>query len=148
VLLPLSIVASIFFVSQGVIQNLSPNVQATMMEPYRAADGGVVLEQTIPMGPVASQEAIKMIGTNGGGYFNANSAHPFENPTPLSNFIEILLMALIPAGLTYTFGKMVKGTRQGWAIYIAMMIVFCAALDALAGLGAMAIERIGSNSMS
>ncbi len=77
--------------------------------------------QTIPMGPVASQEAIKMIGTNGGGFFNANSSHPFENPTPLTNFVQMLSIFLIPAGLTYTFGKMVKDPRQGWAISRGMV---------------------------
>jgi K+-transporting ATPase ATPase A chain len=82
--------------------------------------------QTIPQGPIASQEAIKMLGTNGGGFTNANSAHPFENPTPLSNFLQMLSIFLIPAGLTYTFGKMVKDTRQGWAIFAAMSILFLA----------------------
>ena len=82
--------------------------------------------QTIAQGPVASQEAIKMLGTNGGGFFNANSAHPYENPTPLSNFLQMVLIFLIPAGLTYTFGKMVKDTRQGWALLAAMTILFLA----------------------
>ncbi len=80
--------------------------------------------QTIPQGPVASQEAIKILGTNGGGFFNANSAHPFENPTPLSNFLEMLAIFLIPAGLTYTFGRFAKDQRQGWAIFAAMLLLF------------------------
>jgi K+-transporting ATPase ATPase A chain len=117
VLLPLSIVIALLFASQGVIQNLSTYTKAATLE------GGT---QTIAQGPVASQEAIKMLGTNGGGFFNANSAHPFENPTPLSNFIQLLSIFMIPAGLTYTFGKMVKDTRQGWAIFGAMSILFLA----------------------
>jgi potassium-transporting ATPase potassium-binding subunit len=117
VLLPLSVVIALFFVSQGVIQNLSPYTNVTTLE------GG---KQTMAQGPVASQEAIKMLGTNGGGFFNANSAHPFENPTPLSNFIQLLSIFLIPAGLTYTFGKMVKDTRQGWSLFAAMSILFLA----------------------
>jgi K+-transporting ATPase ATPase A chain len=117
ILLPLSIVIAVFFVSQGVIQNLGPYSKAVTLE------GGA---QVIAQGPVASQEAIKMLGTNGGGFFNANSAHPFENPTPLANFIQLLSIFVIPAGLTYTFGKMVKDTRQGWAIFAAMSILFLA----------------------
>ena len=117
VLLPLSVLAALLLCSQGVIQNLNPYTKVTTLE-------GVV--QTIPQGPVASQEAIKMLGTNGGGFFNANSAHPYENPTPLANFLEMLLIFLIPAGLTYTFGKMVRDTRQGWAILAAMTILFLA----------------------
>jgi K+-transporting ATPase ATPase A chain len=115
--LPLSLVIALLFVSQGVIQNLSPYTKATNLE------GGT---QIIAQGPVASQEAIKMLGTNGGGFFNANSAHPFENPTPLVNFIQMLSIFVIPAGLTYTFGKIVKDTRQGWAIFAAMSILFLA----------------------
>ena len=103
--------------SQGVIQNLDPYAKVTTLEGAA---------QTIAQGPVASQEAIKMLGTNGGGFFNANSAHPFENPTPLANFIEMVLIFLIPAGLTYTFGKMVKDTRQGWALLAAMTMLFLA----------------------
>jgi potassium-transporting ATPase potassium-binding subunit len=115
VLLPLSIIGALFFVSQGVIQNFSPYTKAATVE-------GAV--QTIPQGPFASQEAIKMIGTNGGGLTNANSAHPFENPTPLANFFQMLFIFIIPAGLTHTFGKMVKDTRQGWAIFAAMLALF------------------------
>ena len=117
ILLPLSIAGSLILASQGVIQNLNPYTKVTTLEGAT---------QTIPQGPVASQEAIKMIGTNGGGFLNANSAHPFENPTPLTNFVQMLMIFLIPAGLTYTFGKMVGHTRQGWAIFAAMSILFLA----------------------
>ena len=117
ILLPISIVAALLLCSQGVIQNLNPYTKVTTLE-------GTV--QTIAQGPVASQEAIKMLGTNGGGFFNANSAHPYENPTPLANFLQMVLIFLIPAGLTYTFGKMVKDTRQGWALLAAMTVLFLA----------------------
>ena len=117
ILIPLSIVIALLFVWQGVIQNLSPYSKIATLE-------GV--SQTIAQGPVASQEAIKMLGTNGGGFFNANSAHPFENPTPFSNFLQLLCIFVIPAGLTYTFGKMVRDTRQGWALFAAMSIIFFA----------------------
>jgi K+-transporting ATPase ATPase A chain len=115
VLLPLSVVGALLLCSQGVIQNFHPYAKAATLE-------GVV--QTIPQGPAASQEAIKMIGTNGGGFFNANSAHPYENPTPFSNFLEMIYIFIIPAGLTYTFGKMVRDTRQGWALFAAMSVLF------------------------
>lgn len=115
VLLPISIVMTIVFVARGVPQNFSSYVDATGLGGFR---------QTIGMGPVASQEAIKMLGTNGGGFFNANSAHPFENPTPLTNFIQMIAIFSIPAGLTYTFGKKVGNTRQGWAILTTMAILF------------------------
>ena len=115
VLLPLSIIAGLLFVSQGVVQNLNPYTEVTTVEGAK---------QTIAQGPVASQEAIKQLGTNGGGFFNANSAHPFENPTPLSNLLAMFLIFLIPARLTYTFGKMVGDTRQGWAIFAAFSVMF------------------------
>ena len=117
VLVPLSVVGALLLVSQGAIQNFDHYNKVTTLE-------GAV--QTIPQGPLASQEAIKMIGINGGGFFNANSAHPYENPTPLSNFLQMLYIFIIPAGLTYTFGKMVKDTRQGWALFAAMSILFLA----------------------
>ena len=117
VLLPISIVFALVLVSQGVIQNFAPYTAVTTLEGAT---------QTIAQGPVASQEAIKMLGTNGGGFFNANSAHPFENPTPVSNFLETFSIFLIPAGLTYTFGKMVKDTRQGWVLFSAMSALFLA----------------------
>jgi len=115
VLLPLSLVGALFLCSQGVIQNLHPNTQAKTMEGAA---------QIIPQGPVASQEAIKMVGTNGGGFFGANSSHPFENPTPISNFVQMLMIFVIPAGLMYTFGKMVGDTRQGWALFAAASVMF------------------------
>jgi K+-transporting ATPase ATPase A chain len=124
ILLPMSIVVALFFCSQGVIQNL---------HPYTAATGLEGSAQTIAQGPVASQEAIKMLGTNGGGFFGANSAHPFENPTPLTNFVQMLLIFLIPAGLTYTFGQMVGDTRQGWALFAAMSLMFLAGAFVLYG---------------
>ena len=115
VLLPISFVAALLLVSQGVIQNLSP------YETFGTLAGG---KQTLALGPVASQEAIKMLGTNGGGFFNVNSAMPFENPTGLSNFLEMLLILVIPAGLTSVFGRYVGNRRQGWAIYAAMLTLF------------------------
>jgi K+-transporting ATPase ATPase A chain len=120
-LLPISIVVALVFVSQGMIQNLSPYAEVTTLE------GG---QQVIAMGPVASQEAIKQLGTNGGGFFNANAAHPFENPTPLSNFLSMVLIFAIPAGLTYTFGRMARDQRQGWALYGAMAFLFFAGVAA------------------
>jgi potassium-transporting ATPase potassium-binding subunit len=122
VLLPLSIVIALLFCWQGAIQNLHPYTIAATLEGKT---------QTIAQGPVASQEAIKMLGTNGGGFFNVNSAHPFENPTPLSNFIQIISIFLIPAGLTYTFGKMIGDTRQGWALFAAMSVLFFAGVFGL-----------------
>src|SRR6516225_9846416 len=115
VLLPLSIVAALIFVSQGVVQNLSSYTDVATIEGAK---------QTIAQGPVASQEAIKQLGTNGGGFFGANAAHPFENPTPLSNLLSMFLIFVIPGALTYTFGKMVGDTRQGWAIFGAFSVMF------------------------
>jgi K+-transporting ATPase ATPase A chain len=115
VLLPLSVVFGLVLAASGVIQNLSPYVEATTLEGAK---------QTIAMGPVASQEVIKELGTNGGGFFNANSAHPFASPTPFTNFLEMVLIFAIPAGLTYTFGRMAKSQRQGWAIFGAMAVLF------------------------
>lgn len=113
ILLPLALIFAILLMGQGVIQNL---------KPYQLVQG--IQSQTLPMGPVASQEAIKMIGTNGGGFFNANSAHPFENPTPFSNFLEMLGIFLIPAALCYSFGRLVGDKRQGWTLLAAMTIFF------------------------
>jgi len=121
VLLPLSIVLAVFFASQGVVQNLAGQVDV------QALDNAGAATQAIAMGPVASQEAIKLLGTNGGGYFNANSAHPFENPTALTNFVQMLAIFLIPAGLCFTFGRMVGDMRQGWAVLATMSILFAAA---------------------
>ena len=119
VLLPLSLVFAVFLVGQGVIQNFDAYREVTTLE----VNAGHATQQ-IAMGPVASQEAIKMIGTNGGGFFNANSAHPFENPTPLSNFLQMLSIFLIPAGLVFAFGRLVGDMRQGWAVLAAMTLLF------------------------
>ena len=119
VLLPLSIIFSIILIQQGVIQNLSPYLTVKTLEGA---------EQTIAMGPVATQEAIKLLGTNGGGFFNANSAHPFENPTPLSNFLEALAIFLIPAALPLTFGRMAGDRRQGFALLATMTLIFAVML--------------------
>ena len=144
VLLPLAAVLALVLVSQCVIQNFDGYKDATTVEkityqnpktdadgnPLKDAAGNPVTEtattqtQTLPMGPIASQESIKELGTNGGGFLNANSAHPYENPTPLANFLEMLAIFVIPFALTYTFGKMVGDTRQGWVILIAMLILF------------------------
>jgi potassium-transporting ATPase potassium-binding subunit len=128
VLLPVSLVAALFFVSQGMIQNLRPYTTANVVEPQITEkanpDGSVKLDtlatQTIAQGPVASQEAIKMYGTNGGGFFGANSAHPFENPTPLTNLVQMLLIFMIPSGFTYALGRMTGSQRHGWAVWSAM----------------------------
>ena len=130
ILLPLALVLALVLVSQGVIQNFDAYQKVALVEPVKDADGKPVTEQILPMGPAASQIAIKQLGTNGGGFFNTNSAHPFENPTPLSNFLEMLSILLIPAALCYTFGKMVGDTRQGWAILAAMVVVFIVLLAA------------------
>ncbi len=124
ILLPISIIAALLLVSQGVIQNFDPYTNSPLLQPFQTPDGRSFNNQTLPMGPVASQEAIKEFGTNGGGFFNANSAHPFENPTPLTNFLEILLILLIPFSLTYTFGRFTCNTRQGWALYATIMMLF------------------------
>ncbi len=151
VLLPLSVLLAMVLASQGVIQNFKSYRTATTIEkltydnpklgadgsPLKDAAGNAVTEpvttqsQSLPMGPVASQEAIKELGTNGGGFFNANSAHPFENPTPLTNLLEIAALLLIPFALTFTFGQMVGDTRQGWALLVSMLVLFFV----LAGIG-------------
>lgn len=123
ILLPLSLLLAIVLVSQGVVQSFSGYETAQLVEPV-TTQAGQVTEQTIPLGPAASQVAIKQLGTNGGGFFNVNSAHPFENPTPLANFLEVLAILLIPAALCYTFGRMVRDTRQGRALLIAMLVIF------------------------
>jgi potassium-transporting ATPase potassium-binding subunit len=115
VLLPISIPVALVLVSQGVIQNFSSYVEVTTLEGAK---------QTLAMGPVASQEIIKELGTNGGGFFNANSAHPFESPTPLTNFIELLLIFSIPAAMTYTYGRMAREQKQGWVLFAAMALIF------------------------
>ena len=149
VLLPIATALAVLLVGQGVLQNFSAYQDVTMIEtlqyqqpkvdaagnPVKDAKGDPVMEnaatrtQTLPMGPVASQEAIKELGTNGGGFFNANSAHPYENPTPLSNFLEMLAIMIIPTALTYTFGRIVGDTRQGWAVLAAMGILLVVLLN-------------------
>ncbi|MEO7113178.1 MAG: potassium-transporting ATPase subunit KdpA [Polyangiaceae bacterium] len=124
ILLPLSILLALIFVTQGVVQTFAGAHHVALLQQITDANGSPITEQILAMGPVASQEAIKQLGTNGGGFFNANAAHPFENPTPLSNFLSIYALMLIPAALTYTFGKMVKDTRQGWAVLAAMFVVW------------------------
>ncbi|MFL6628885.1 MAG: potassium-transporting ATPase subunit KdpA [Vitreoscilla sp.] len=153
ILLPISFVYAVFLVQQGVVQNFDAYQNVATLEankwqepgvgadgqPLKDAQGAPVMadrtadHQTIAMGPVASQEAIKMLGTNGGGFFNANSAHPFENPTPLTNFVQMLSIFLIPAGLCFAFGRMVGDRRQGWTIYVAMFVLF--AVGAIAAMG-------------
>ena len=118
ILLPLSIILAVLLVSQGVVQSFQANIISQTVDQTSG-----VVTQTLPLGPAASQVAIKQLGTNGGGFFNVNSAHPFENPTPFSNFLEMLSILLIPAALTYTFGKMVGDRRQGWAILAAMTLI-------------------------
>ncbi len=144
ILLPLSTALALLLVSQGVVQSFAPARTVSLQEPVTiqvpvtdaagqpvvGANGApvtraqVVTEQTLPLGPAASQVAIKQLGTNGGGFYNVNSAHPFENPTPVSNFLEVLAILLIPAALCYTFGRMVGDTRQGWAVLAAMLVIF------------------------
>jgi K+-transporting ATPase ATPase A chain len=124
ILLPLSFVGALLLVSQGVVQTFDSYKTVSLVQPTKDADGKTVTEQRIAVGPAASQIAIKQLGTNGGGFFNANSAHPFEDPTPMINFLELLSMIAISAGLCHTFGKMVGDTRQGWAVLAAMLLLF------------------------
>ena len=124
ILVPLSIVGAVVLVSQGVVQTFGPYASATLLEGTKNADGQAVTDQVLALGPAASQVIIKQLGTNGGGFFNVNSAHPFENPTAISNFIEVFSILVIPAALCYTFGKMVGDTRQGWALLAAMFLIF------------------------
>ncbi|MEN6406644.1 MAG: potassium-transporting ATPase subunit KdpA [Thermoguttaceae bacterium] len=124
ILLPLATVGALILVSQGVVQTLSPYPTVSRVEPTADADGKPLTTQTIAVGPAASQVMIKQLGTNGGGFFNVNSAHPLENPTPLSGFLELIAIVLIAAALCYTFGQMVGDTRQGWAVLAAMLAIF------------------------
>ena len=159
ILIPLSFVYAVFLVQQGVVQNFDAYKDVPTLEvnkwqeprlgadgqPVKDAKGAPVMEdkssdhQTIAMGPVASQEAIKMLGTNGGGFFNANSAHPYENPTPLTNFVQMLSIFLIPGGLCFAFGRMVQDRRQGWTVYIAMFVLFV-----VGAVAAMTFEQQGN----
>jgi K+-transporting ATPase ATPase A chain len=145
ILLPMCVVYALALVSQGAVQNLKPNDTVKLVEPQQVQRTGsdskpvvdasgkpvmdTVTQQTIAQGPVASQEAIKMLGTNGGGFFAANSAHPFENPTPLSNYLQMLSIFLIPAGLTYTLGRMTGSQSHGWAVWAAMAVLFLAGVS-------------------
>jgi K+-transporting ATPase ATPase A chain len=135
ILLPLSILMAVVLVSQGVVQTFHAYQTLPLLQATKDADGKAVVDQVLALGPAASQIAIKQLGTNGGGFFNANSAHPFENPTGIANFFEMLGIILIPAALCYTFGKMVKDTRQGWAVFAAMsaillpLLVLCVAAE-------------------
>src|SRR5580698_2054480 len=134
VLLPISVIGALLLVSQGVVQNFRPYDQAKLVQPQVVSTTGTdgktstqtVITQNIAQGPAASQEVIKMLGTNGGGFFNANSSHPFENPTPFSNLLEMFLIFVIPAALTVTLGRMVRSPAHGWAVFAAMSVLFFA----------------------
>jgi K+-transporting ATPase ATPase A chain len=128
VLLPLSVVGSLVLVSQGVVQTFQPYQTASLIQPTTDAEGKIVSDQHIAVGPAASQVIIKQLGTNGGGFFNVNSAHPLENPTPFSGFLEVMAILLIAAALCYTFGMMVGDVRQGWALLAAMLVIFVSLL--------------------
>lgn len=143
ILLPLAVAVTIALGSQGVIQNFADYQAVTMTEPVVMADGSVVTKEVIPMGPAASQVAIKQLGTNGGGFFGTNSAHPLENPTPLSNLIEMLSILLLPAALCFSFGRAVHDLRQGRAIFLAMLLAL------LLGLGTIAVsEQAGTAALA
>lgn len=124
VLLPLALILALLLASQGVVQSFDSASEVILLEPTTDAAGQPVSTQTVPLGPAASQIAIKQLGTNGGGFFGVNSAHPLENPTPLSNFLQLLAILLIPAALCYTFGEMIGDVRQGWALLATMLLVF------------------------
>ncbi|KVO46990.1 ATPase [Burkholderia ubonensis] len=124
VLVPLAALFAAAFIGQGVVQNFAPNRDVAIVQPHASTPAAAL---TLPMGPVASQESIKLMSGDGGGFFNANSAHPYENPTPFANFLQMLAMLIIPAALCHTFGTMIQDRRQGWAIYAAMLALFAAA---------------------
>jgi K+-transporting ATPase ATPase A chain len=148
ILLPLSLIVALVLVSQGVVQNFNAYQPATLLQATVDGNGNAVTQQVLPMGPAASQIAIKQLGTNGGGFFNVNSSHPFENATPLSNLFEMLSILVIPGALCYTFGKMVNDTRQGWAVLAAMTIVFVAMVAVAVGAeyaGNPAFTRMGAD---
>lgn len=148
VLLPLSVVYALVLVSQGVVQTFHGPVTAQLVETLKASDTSHVTTQVLQLGPAASQVAIKQLGTNGGGFFNANSAHPFENPTPLANFLEMAAILLLAAALCYTFGAMVKDTRQGWVVLAAMTAILVPLLVADAALeqrGTPALAHAGAD---
>lgn len=145
VLMPLSIVVSLLIASQGVVQNFSEYKEVDLLQPITLEDGTVVTKQVVPQGPAASQIAIKQLGTNGGGFFGVNSAHPFENPTPFSNVVEMISILLIPAALCFTFGRNIKDKRQGRAIFIAMFIMLIIALAVIAVNEAKATPQLAQN---
>ena len=128
ILMPISVVLAILFVWQGIPQTLKPSQTVTLVQPTKDSNGKAVTEQVIATGPVASQLSIKQIGANGGGYFNVNSAHPYENPSPLTMFLELFWVLAIPSALCYTFGKMLGDTRQGWVLWAAMTLIFIPAV--------------------
>lgn len=145
ILIPLSLIVSVVLVSQGVIQNFSSYQTVSLTEPITLKDGTTVTQEVIPQGPAASQIAIKQIGTNGGGYTGTNSAHPLENPTPLSNLVEMLSILLIPAALCFTFGRNVKDKRQGVAVFLAMFILLSSALAIIAVSESNATPQLAQN---
>ncbi len=132
ILMPLSIVVSLLIASQGVVQNFSAYQEVELLQPITLEDGTVITKQVVPQGPAASQIAIKQLGTNGGGFFGVNSAHPLENPTPFSNAVEMISILVIPAALCFTFGRNIKDKRQGRAIFIAMFLMLVIALSVIA----------------
>jgi len=156
VLLPLAIVVAILLVSQGVVQTFHGYATVPLLQATKDADGKAITEQLLAVGPAASQIAIKMIGTNGGGFFNANSAHPFESPTGFSNFLEMWSLMVLPASLCFTFGKLVKDTRQGWTIFAAMsaillpLLALCIAAEQAGnpGLHGLTIDQVASTLQS
>jgi K+-transporting ATPase ATPase A chain len=143
ILMPLSLVLALVLISQGVVQSFGAYEHAELVQPFKDSKDQLVKEQVLPQGPAASQIAIKQLGTNGGGFFNTNGAHPYENPTPLSNFLELLAILLIPAALCYTFGEMVGDRRQGWAVLAAMMVIFVPL-----AIGAITAEQAGVPALS
>lgn len=143
VLLPLSLILTMLLVSQGVVQNINPYQEISLIESQVMEDGQIIETQIIPMGPAASQIAIKQLGTNGGGFFGVNSAHPFENPTPLSNLLQMLSILLIPLALCFSFGYLVEDMRQGRALLITMMLVFVLCLGIV-----VSYEQIGTPQLS
>ncbi len=145
ILLPLSLVVAILLASQGVVQNLSGYEKAELIQPVTLSDGTVVASEVIPEGPAASQIAIKQLGTNGGGFFGANSAHPFENSTAASNLIELISILLIPAALCFTFGKSVKDSRQGVALFLTMFLVLTVCLGVTLAAEAQATPQLVQN---
>ncbi|MDU5764886.1 MAG: potassium-transporting ATPase subunit KdpA, partial [Veillonella sp.] len=147
VLIPLSIVVTLGLASQGVVQNLNSYEEVQLVQPIELEDGTVITKQVIPQGPAASQIAIKQLGTNGGGFFGVNSAHPLENPTIFSNMLEMISLLLIPAALCFSFGRSIKDKKQGRAIFLAMFIMLVAALSIVAVSEANATPQLAQSGM-